>query len=109
MDGYGGRMATLIDELVRLLRLEGTAEQLGPGNVVWQPTPDAAPVILLTTERELSDAVHHLGREKDALWPTATTEQAGFNLLLVHLDEVLATRTVSGPLRITSEGLQWPS
>jgi hypothetical protein len=33
---------------------------------------------------------------------------AGFNLLSVHLDEVVATRNVSAPLRVTRQGLEWP-
>ncbi len=35
-------------------------------------------------------------------------EDAGSNLLLVHLDEVLATRDSSKPLRITDQGLRGP-
>jgi hypothetical protein len=45
---------------------------------------------------------------RDALWPDSSIEAAGFNLLLVHLGEVIATRDTSDPLRITDEGLQWP-
>jgi len=45
---------------------------------------------------------------RDALWPGSTIEAAGFNLLLVHLDEVVGTRNVSAPLRVTRQGLEWP-
>jgi hypothetical protein len=31
-----------------------------------------------------------------------------FDLLLVHVDEVIAARDTTQPLRITADGLQWP-
>ena len=33
---------------------------------------------------------------------------AGLNLLLVHVDEVVASRDTSAPLRVNREGLVWP-
>ena len=37
-----------------------------------------------------------------------TVESVGFTLLLVHLDEVIATRDTTEPLRIMADRLQWP-
>jgi hypothetical protein len=35
-------------------------------------------------------------------------ESAGFDLLLVHPDEAVATMDTTEPMWITVEGLQWP-
>jgi hypothetical protein len=45
-------------------------------------------------ERDLAAAVPAIGPDCQAdLWPDHTVESAGCNLLLVHLDEVVATRS----------------
>jgi len=85
-----------LDELVRRLRLDA-------------PTTDH-PLTLYVHEGPLRAAVTALGEDcRDALWPDSTVEAAGFNLLLVHLYEVLATRDTSEPLRITGAGVPWPT
>ena len=66
-------------------------------------------ITLWTSETELGRAVTTIGEGcRDALWPDDTVESAGFTLLLVHVDEVIATRDTTQPLRITADGLQWP-
>jgi hypothetical protein len=67
------------------------------------------PLVLLVRERDQRAAVIAIGEDcRDDLGPDSSIEAAGFNLLLVHLDEVLATRDTSEPLRITGQGLEWP-
>ncbi len=75
----------------------------------WQGADQDAPLTLVVTEQDLAAAVRSTGEIcRDALWPRSTVDAAGFNLLLVHVDEVVATRDVTAPLRITAKGLQWP-
>ena len=81
----------------------------GAATVVWQEPGADHPLVLFVRERDLAAAVTALGEGcRDALWPGSTLEAAGFNLLLVHLDEVVATRNTSEPLRSTDQGLEWP-
>jgi hypothetical protein len=66
-------------------------------------------ITLWTSETELTRAVTTIEEGcRDALWPDDTVESAGLNLLPVHVDEVIATRDTTQPLRITADGLQWP-
>jgi hypothetical protein len=65
-------------------------------------------ITLWTSDRALAAAVPTLGECPDALRPDQTAESAGFNLLLVHVSEVVGRRDTSAPLRITAAGLQWP-
>jgi hypothetical protein len=99
-----------LDELLRRLRLSDPAAALvGRGRVAWRDPSTGCDVTLVTDEQELATAIRTLGEEiREVLWPDATVEQAGFNILLVHLDEVMATRVVAAPLRITAGGLVWP-
>jgi hypothetical protein len=75
------------------------------------PKPGIAHSLALHVhEKDLAAAVAALGEDcRDALWPEGTIDAAGFNLLLVHLGEVVATRDTTEPLRITSRGLRWPT
>jgi hypothetical protein len=100
-----------LDELLRRLRLsDSDAALVGRGRLSFRDGGTGAIVTLVTAEAELATAVGALGVDvRDALWPGATIEEAGFNILLVHLDEVLATRDVTEPLRITTSGLVWPT
>jgi hypothetical protein len=61
-----------------------------------------------TTEASLEQAIPLLGRQAQGAWPSSGQDEAGFNILTLHLDEVLATRRVSGPLSIDGRGLVWP-
>jgi hypothetical protein len=103
-----------VDELVRRLRLgfADVAVDIRPSGAasLGFRVPDLAhPVALHVHEKDLAAAVTAHGEEcRDVLWPGSTIGTAGFNLLLVHLDEVLATRDTAQPLRITSQGLRWP-
>lgn len=102
-----------LSELVRRLRLSDSTATVdlsddGTARIVWQHE-GAKSVTLLTTEEDISHAVTAMGEDcRDALWPGSTLEEAGLNLLLVHLDEVIATRDTSQPLLIDSTGLVWP-
>src|SRR4051794_32845736 len=103
-----------VDELVRRLRtgfsdVEVDIGPSGAATVRFRASFLDHPVVLYVHERELAVAVFDHGQEvRDDLWPDAAIEAAGFNLLLVHLDEVLATRDTSEPLRITRRGVTWP-
>ena len=64
---------------------------------------------LLVGERDLAAAVTSLGEDcRDLLWPDSTIEEAGVNLLPVHVEELVATRDTTAPLRITPAGPEWP-
>jgi hypothetical protein len=109
-------MATpFVDELVRRLRMDcpGLDVDIRPGGaatVRWESSRVDSPLTLYVHEGDLEVAVTELGQNcRDQLWPGSSVEAAGFNLLLVHLDEVLATRDISEPLRITRQGLVWPT
>ena len=103
-----------VEELVRRLSTYHAEVEVeyGPrrtASVRFQDAQVAHPITLRTSETELSAAVTTIGEGcRDALWPDQTVEAAGFNLLLVHLDEVIATRDPTEPLRITADGLPWP-
>jgi hypothetical protein len=103
-----------LTQLVRRLRLADPTVSIdigtnGTATVVWQERDVDHPLVLLVRERDLAAAVTAIGEDcRDELWPNSSIEAAGFNLLLVHLDEVVATRDTSEPLRITDQGLEWP-
>jgi hypothetical protein len=102
-----------LDELVRRLRLvhpDVEARVRGEGATIgWRDDRLGHPLLLLVGERDLAAAVTSLGEDcRDLLWPDSTTDEAGFDLLLVHVDEVVATRDTTAPLRITPAGLEWP-
>jgi len=81
----------------------------GSARIVWRQEGLPHSLTLLTTEQDLCAAVTAIGQDcRDALWPGNSVEEAGLNLLLVHLDEVIATRDTSQPLLIDSTGLVWP-
>ena len=101
-----------VDELARRLRLDGGSVEIdyGPRKTAelrCAEAGDGPRFTLATSEAELGAAVVALGRDcRDALWPDSTIEQAGFNLLLVHLHEVVSGRDLAEPLRIAAEGVQ---
>lgn len=103
-----------LTELVRRMRLDNATVTIdidnnGAGTVVWQEPDVDHPLVLFVRERDLAAAVTAIGEDcRDELCPDSSIEAAGFNLLLVHLDEVMATRDTSEPLRITDQGLEWP-
>ncbi len=103
-----------LDELLRRLRLYDAEASIwyGPrvtGRISWCDSRADHPIVLSTSERELAEAVRLLGETcRDALGPDSSVEEAGYDILLVHLDEVLDTRHVLAPLRITAGGLEWP-
>jgi hypothetical protein len=81
----------------------------GAASITWSADNDTQPVVLLTDELTLAAAVTSLGREcRDALWPGRTEVEAGLSILTLHLWEILATRVITEPLRITADGLDWP-
>jgi hypothetical protein len=103
-----------LNELVRRMRFEDPSLCVeisadASAAVCWQDRHVDHPLTLLVTEQDLETAVTELGESsRDVLWPDSSIQAAGFNLLLVHLEEVLVTRDTSQPLRVTSEGLLWP-
>lgn len=104
-----------LEELVRRLRLDVPSATLDvdrrtTGTVVWRERIVDHPLVLIVREEVLAAAVTTLGEEcRDALWPSSSVEAAGFNLLLVHVGEIVETRDTSEPLRITADGLVWPA
>ncbi|HSR26652.1 MAG TPA: hypothetical protein VLW53_24085 [Candidatus Eisenbacteria bacterium] len=103
-----------LTELVRRMRLYNATVTIDVDNndaatFVWYEPDIDHPLVLFVRERDLATAVTAIGEDcRDDLWPDSSIEAAGFNLLLCHLEEVLATRDTSEPLRITGQGLEWP-
>ncbi len=103
-----------LDELLRRLRMADESATLDVdrgalGTLVWREPGVDHPLVIVVREQDLAVAVAGIGREcRDALWPESTIDAAGFNLLLVHVDEVVATRDTTEPLRISTAGLVWP-
>jgi hypothetical protein len=98
-----------LHELLRRLQTSDPAATISSDDLLWVPRDGAMPITIATSERDLAIAVPALGEDaRDALWPDATIDDAGFNLLLVHLDEVLATRRVDGSVLINATGVVWP-
>jgi hypothetical protein len=101
-------------ELMRRMRFEDPSASVeisadGAAAVRWHDQHVDHPLTLLVTEQDLEAVVNELGeRVRDVLWPDSSIEAAGFNLLLVNLDEVVATRDTSQPLRLAREGLLSP-
>jgi hypothetical protein len=115
LESRGAAMKTpYLAELVRRMRLDNPTVSIkvgenGAATVVRQERDLDHPFVLFVRERDLAAAVTTIGEGcRDALWPDGSVEAAGFNLLLVHLDEVVATRDTSDPLRIADQGLEWP-
>jgi hypothetical protein len=105
-----------VDEFVRRLRMQVPTVDVdvdvrpsGAATLRWAEPDLAHRLALYVHEKDLAAAVTALGEDcRDALWPGSTIDAAGFNLLLVHLGEIVATRDTTEPLRITSQGLRWP-
>ncbi|MGY1750652.1 hypothetical protein [Modestobacter sp. SYSU DS0511] len=106
--------APFTEELVRRLRMGESELEVRFGGhrsveIRLYPGDLDHPLTLWTKESDLEAAVLALGAGcRDDLWPDDSVASAGLNLLLVHLDEVIATRDTSEPLRISSVGLEWP-
>jgi len=100
----------VLERLLAKLRMQHPEAALTPaGDGVTWTDEDAGAVTLIVSERDLADLVRSSGRSvRDDLWPGSSFEEAGLNLLLVDLDEVLDTRQVTGPLTIDENGLVWP-
>ncbi len=103
-----------LEEFIRRLHLDGRTDiaadvhPTGAATLTWHEAGIGHSLVVVLHERDLAAAVPDIGRQARELWPDSTVDEAGFNLLFVHLDEVIATRDTTEPLRITSEGLQWP-
>ena len=101
-------------DLIRRLRyydsdVEARIGDDGTARIVWRHEDVGHPLTLLTTEQDAVAAVTAIGEGcRDALWSESGIEEAGLNLLLVHMEEVVATRNTSAPLRVNREGLVWP-
>jgi hypothetical protein len=101
-------------EFVRRLRMDEPDAQIRitpsrEATVTWHEAGDGSLITVVTKELDLAHAVTEMGAQcRDELWPDNTVEEAGFNLLLVHLQEATATGDMSRPLRIDSRGLVWP-
>ena len=109
------RATPLVDELVRRLSLDGAEVDVhvrssGAMTLTWRPLGLDHPVVLSLREDDLTHVVESLARDGGAdLWPEVGTPAAGLNLLLVHLDEVLMTRDTTDVVRLTRDGLRWPT
>jgi hypothetical protein len=103
-----------LEEFLRRLRLNAPGAELqimtdGAATITWHEEGRDIPLAVATTEGDLAAAVAEIGSSsRDALWPSSTVDDAGFNLLIVHLEEVIATRDVSRGLQIGRAGLTWP-
>jgi len=103
-----------VEELVARLRLDGGEVEVRYGgrqaaDISFADSRVPHRVVLRTAEPQLAAAVELLGAGcRDDLWPDSSVTGAGFNLLLVHVDEVVGSRDTTDPLLITADGLQWP-
>jgi len=101
-------------EFVRRLRIEDPDAQIRitpdrEATITWHAAGVGPLITVVVAEVDLTHAVAEIGAEcRDVLWPSSTLDEAGFNLLFVHLEEITATRDISRPLRIASRGLVWP-
>lgn len=97
------------DELLRRLRFDNPSTAALDDLQIRFTSSRQGAVLIVAPENDLAAAVRSLGEDsRDALWPDATVDAAGFNLLLVQLEEILATRRVTAPLIVTRTGLTWP-
>lgn len=100
-------------ELMRRLRLGDAGASIriganGAASIVWSERGVDHP-LLLTSEHDLAASIAATGvGARDAVWPDCSRDEAGFNLLMTHLDEVLLTHETSAPLRVTRAGPEWP-
>jgi len=97
-----------VDELVYRLSLSGDA-RWDDGKITFIRARDAAfddPVVIEVDEAGVAAAVDVSPDTRDALWPGTDLAEAGFNLLLVNLGELIDTGRV--PIRITATGIEAP-
>lgn len=97
-----------VDELVHRLSLSGDA-RWDDGKITFTRVRDATfdePVVIEVDEAGVAAAVDISPDTRDALWPGADLMEAGFNLLLVNLGELIDTGRV--PIRITAAGIEAP-
>lgn len=115
---YAGGVPGLpyVEELVRRLQLDMDGRQLdveygSPRTVTlsWPHRQEPHRVTLVVSEPDLASAIAAIGpAAQELIWPECTADDAGFNHLLVNLDELVGTYDTSEPVRITADGLQWP-
>lgn len=104
-----------VDELVRRLSMGGDPVDVhvrpsGATTLTWSSQDLDHPVVLSLREDDLAHAVVSLADDGGVdLCPGAGRTAAGFNLLLVHLDEVVMTRDTTDVVRLTRDGLRWPT
>lgn len=105
-----------VDELVRRLSMDAGAvddvhvRSSGAVTLTWSPRGLDHPVVLSLREDELASVVDDLAENGGThLWPGTERQAAGLNLLLVHLDEILMTQDTTDVIRLTGDGLQWPT
>ena len=115
---YAGGVPGLpyVEELVRRLQLGMDGRQLdveygSPRTVTlrWPHRQEPHCVTLVVSEPDLAAHIGATGpAAQEQIWPDCTADDAGFNHLLVNLDELVGTHDTTEPLRITANGLQWP-
>ena len=89
-----------VEELARRMLStypSATIEFANPGQITitFDDPGQEQPVVLRTSEAHLERAIAKLGQQAQDAWPSSTHTEAGFNVLGVHLEEVLATRPVN--------------
>lgn len=57
-------------------------------------------------EHELQALIQNLSEDGHAVFPEVPLTEAGYRLLLVHVDEALATQPSSSRVRLTSGGIE---
>lgn len=96
------------DELVRRLSLGAGVARRDGGTITVSRLYDDVdldePVIIETDEEGVRAAIEIPESARDRLWPGTDLTSAGFNLLLVNLDELI--RTNRTPVRISAAGIQ---
>ncbi len=103
-----------LQELERSLRLDDPdllfeVTPSGAAHIRTRLDADQEPAVLFAPEEHLAAAVTAVGEGcRGELWPDSTITAAGFNLLLIHLDEIAATRDTTHPIVMTRQGWQWP-
>jgi hypothetical protein len=102
-----------LERFIRVLAEGGRAVFVGPDEdghhllVKYYEDNFEPPLVLDFREEEFDAAVHAAGHSGRSLWPGVPEPEAGFRLLLVHLDESMTgMKPPQRRVYISSDGMQ---
>lgn len=100
---------SLVPRLMRDLNGEGIeVTALGGDEYAVTPRPGTHRngMRFIIPERELQELIRNLSKDGHDVFPDVTPLEGAYRLLLVHIEETLATRPSSSLVRVTSAGLR---